>query len=40
MKCLAWKGMNMATILSEDELRKIVAEAQYMENGTEENVEG
>ncbi len=30
----------MATILSEDELRKIVMDAQYIENGTEENVEG
>ena len=30
----------MATILSEDDLRKIVVDAQYIENGTEENVEG
>ena len=42
---MAWNnneslGGVMATILSEDELRKIVGNAQFIENGTEENVEG
>lgn len=30
----------MAVILSEDELKKIVTDSQYLEDGTEENVEG
>lgn len=30
----------MAAILSEDELKRIVTDTQYFEDGTEENVEG
>lgn len=30
----------MAVILAEDELKKVVTEAQFLKNGTEENVEG